>query len=57
MWEMLPRLFFVLKVNMYLFSLSKTAHGSFGLAVVEVESVIIVEVTLENKPHKQNSDK
>lgn len=48
---------FLKKVNAYLFSLIKTACGSFGLGIVEVKSVIIVEVTLENKPHSQNPNK
>lgn len=48
---------FVKRGNTYLFSLTKIAHGSFGLGIVEVKSVIIVEVTLENKPHRQNTNK
>lgn len=33
----------------YLLSLTSIASSSFGLGIVKVKSVIIVEVTLENK--------
>lgn len=49
--------YFLRKVSTYLFSLTKTADGSFGLGIVEVKCVIIVEITLENKPHRQNPNK
>lgn len=48
---------FLKKVKPYLFSFTKKAHGSFGLGVVEVKSVIIVKVTLEKKKGTQKERK
>lgn len=48
MGEMFPLLFFSKKINTYLFSFTKIARCSFGLGIVEVKSVIVVEVTLKN---------
>lgn len=39
------------KAETYLFSLAGIASCSFGLGIIKVKSVIIVEVTLENKVH------
>lgn len=48
---------FLKKVKTYLFSFTKKAHGSFGLGVVEVKSVIIVKVTLVKKSHTERKKK
>lgn len=41
------------KINTYLFSFPKIAHCSFGLGIVEVKSVTVVEVTLKNTDKPQ----
>lgn len=46
-----PCLQYFKKAETYLFSLTGVASCSFGLGIIKVKSVIIVEVTLENKVH------
>lgn len=54
MGEMFSLLFFFpKKINTYLFSFTKIAHCSFGLGIVEVKSIIVVEVTLKNMDKPQ----
>lgn len=47
MGDMSP-LLFSKEINTYLFSFTKIAHCSFGLSIVEVKSVTVIEVTLKN---------